>query len=120
MKRAWTPTAPLPGGDFGDAASTASRDVAARAIRSIPTDAGSSACSAATAARRGVLGDAREPADLGEHFGGGLTERELAYLVEREWARDRRGRAVAPHEVRPAHDRGASARASRGCMSAHA
>jgi glycerol-3-phosphate dehydrogenase len=25
--------------------------------------------------------------DMGHHFGAGLTEREVAYLVEREWAR---------------------------------
>lgn len=30
-----------------------------------------------------VVGDGK----LGEHYGGGLTERELAYLVDREWAR---------------------------------
>ena len=30
-----------------------------------------------------VLGDG----DLGEHFGAGLTEREVRYFVEREWAR---------------------------------
>jgi glycerol-3-phosphate dehydrogenase len=29
-----------------------------------------------------VLGDG----DVGEHYGAGLTERELRYLVEREWA----------------------------------
>jgi glycerol-3-phosphate dehydrogenase len=29
-----------------------------------------------------VVGDG----DLGEDFGGGLTERELRYFVEREWA----------------------------------
>ena len=34
-----------------------------------------------------VLGDARQPADLGESFDGGLTSREVAYLREREWAR---------------------------------
>jgi glycerol-3-phosphate dehydrogenase len=34
-----------------------------------------------------VLGDARNDADLGEALGGGLTEREVRYLVEREWAR---------------------------------
>ena len=31
-------------------------------------------------------GDARAPADLGEDFGAGLTEREIVYLREREWA----------------------------------
>ncbi len=33
-----------------------------------------------------LLGDARSPADLGRDFGGGLTEREVAWFVEREWA----------------------------------
>lgn len=33
-----------------------------------------------------VLGDARSPADLGRDFGGGLTEREVAWFVEHEWA----------------------------------
>ncbi|MFQ5749750.1 MAG: glycerol-3-phosphate dehydrogenase C-terminal domain-containing protein, partial [Planctomycetota bacterium] len=34
-----------------------------------------------------ILGDAREPADLGEDFGGGLREKEVRWFVEREWAR---------------------------------
>jgi glycerol-3-phosphate dehydrogenase len=34
-----------------------------------------------------VLGDARTAADLGIDFGNQLTEREVAYLVEHEWAR---------------------------------
>jgi glycerol-3-phosphate dehydrogenase len=34
-----------------------------------------------------VLGDAIEPGDLGRHFGAGLTEREVDYLVAQEWAR---------------------------------
>ena len=33
-----------------------------------------------------VLGDARDRADLGEDFGAGLTEREIAYLRNEEWA----------------------------------
>jgi glycerol-3-phosphate dehydrogenase len=33
-----------------------------------------------------LLGDARSPADLGEDLGGGLHEREIAYLVDQEWA----------------------------------
>jgi glycerol-3-phosphate dehydrogenase len=33
-----------------------------------------------------VLGDARREADLGQSLGGGLTEREVRYLSEREWA----------------------------------
>ncbi len=34
-----------------------------------------------------ILGDARKPADLGEHYGAQLTEREVDYLVRDEWAR---------------------------------
>ena len=34
-----------------------------------------------------VLGDAKSEADLGEHFGAGLYAREVAYLVEHEWAK---------------------------------
>lgn len=34
-----------------------------------------------------VLGDARSVADLGRHFGGLCHERELAHLVDHEWAR---------------------------------
>jgi glycerol-3-phosphate dehydrogenase len=34
-----------------------------------------------------VLGDAQTAADLGEDFGGNLTERELAHFIESEWAR---------------------------------
>jgi glycerol-3-phosphate dehydrogenase len=34
-----------------------------------------------------LLGDASTIEDLGEHFGAGLTEAEIAYLMDREWAR---------------------------------
>jgi glycerol-3-phosphate dehydrogenase len=34
-----------------------------------------------------ILDGAKTEADLGENFGGGLYERELAYLIECEWAR---------------------------------
>jgi len=34
-----------------------------------------------------ILDGAKSEADLGENFGGGLYERELAYLAEHEWAR---------------------------------
>jgi glycerol-3-phosphate dehydrogenase len=34
-----------------------------------------------------LLGDAKDPADLGEDFGANLTEREIAYFVAQEWAR---------------------------------
>ena len=34
-----------------------------------------------------LVGDAKSADDLGRDFGFGFTKRELAYLVEREWAR---------------------------------
>jgi glycerol-3-phosphate dehydrogenase len=33
-----------------------------------------------------VLGNAAGIADLGQHFGAGLTEREVRYLTTQEWA----------------------------------
>lgn len=55
-----------------------------------------------------ILGDAREMADCGQHFGHGLTERELEYLLTREWAmtaddvlwrRSKLGLHMSPEEV---------------------
>ena len=43
-------------------------------------------------------------ADLGEDFGDGLTAREIDYLVARRMGAHRRRRAVAAHQVRPAHE----------------
>jgi glycerol-3-phosphate dehydrogenase len=36
---------------------------------------------------KALIGDARSMADLGRHYGAGLTEREVRWLVEREYAR---------------------------------
>ncbi len=83
---AWTATAPLPGGEAGDAATCAARLVAAHP--GLPAG-----LLAALARRHGseaaaVLGGARAPADLGRDFGGGLHERELRWMMDREWAVD--------------------------------
>lgn len=85
--RSWTHAEALPGGDFGG------RDFPtvlgefrtrysgldphwlARLLRRHGTLAGR------------ILEGAKAEADLGENFGGGLYERELAYLTEHEWAR---------------------------------
>jgi glycerol-3-phosphate dehydrogenase len=85
--RPWTERAPLPGGDFGGA--NFDELVAAYCGRYPRLDAGwlrrllrrHGTCAAE------ILDDVRTEADLGESFGGGLYERELAYLVDREWAR---------------------------------
>jgi len=83
----WTGKAPLPGGDFGRfQAPELARDLAAR----YPFLGGAEATrlirlygtSAAT-----ILGHAASLADLGEHFGHGLSAAEVNHLIEHEWAR---------------------------------
>jgi len=86
MKGAWTAAVPLPGSDFGDAGRERARAALEARYPKIPR-----ATLGALFRRHGtlasaVLGDAARVADLGEDFGGGLTECELAYLAAREWA----------------------------------
>jgi glycerol-3-phosphate dehydrogenase len=82
----WTAKAPLPGGDFpvDGLAGLAARyvaehpflgeDEAARIARAYGTDA------------RRWLGTARSRAALGRDFGAGLSEAEVRYMMEEEWA----------------------------------
>jgi glycerol-3-phosphate dehydrogenase len=84
----WTGSAVLPGGDIpGGDFEAFLQDVQARwRFLSAPT--------AYRLARAygtridSVLQNAREPRQLGEHFGAGLTEAEVSYLRTREWAYD--------------------------------
>jgi glycerol-3-phosphate dehydrogenase len=87
-RRPWTANVPLPGGDFGGVSFA---DVMAAYRARYPKLDGHwlerllrrhGLCAAE------ILGDARETADLGEAFGGGLYERELDFLVDREWVRE--------------------------------
>ncbi|WP_425046472.1 glycerol-3-phosphate dehydrogenase [Primorskyibacter sp. S87] len=83
----WTAGAPLPGGDFsvGDVSiltsgirqkySFLTNAWAARLIRSYGTEAAA------------MLGDAASIDDLGRMFGGTLSERELLWLMDHEFAR---------------------------------
>jgi glycerol-3-phosphate dehydrogenase len=85
-KGAWTATTALTGSDFGADGREAARAALALRYPRIP-----GALMRALFRRHGaktadVLGDATETADLGEDFGGSLTERELAYFIEHEWA----------------------------------
>ena len=87
MKPAWTAAEALPGGDLpgGDRAaflaalSARYPGIGVDLLRPIARRHG-------TFAAR-VLGDAREPADLGEDFGAALTAREVDWMIEHEWAR---------------------------------
>jgi glycerol-3-phosphate dehydrogenase len=87
MREPWTAGAPLPGGDIlgGDV------DFLAAALRRLypflgENDASRLARSYGTRAARFLEG-AHSRTDLGEDFGGGLSRREVDYLVREEWAR---------------------------------
>ena len=83
----WTDREPLPGGDFpkqgaGDLCAALEndypflgKDQALRLTRAYGT------------LSRTILGDALSRAELGRDFGHGLSEREVAYLIDSEWAR---------------------------------
>ena len=82
----WTEGAPLPGGAFEGLEALVSElqerheGLPASWIERIARRHGSDAWE--------LLRDARLPDDLGRHYGAGLTERELSWMVEREWAHD--------------------------------
>jgi len=86
MKPAWTAGKSLPGGDIGPGGmlSFVSHLVASRPhlpaelLRRLARRHGSEV--------ETLLGDARDAADLGAHFGGGLYEREVEHFVRDEWA----------------------------------
>jgi glycerol-3-phosphate dehydrogenase len=88
LRADWTARVPLPGGDFRhdevgrmvDALLTAypflTERWAKRLVRAYGTEA------------RVLLGDARRAEDLGRVFGHDLTEAEVGWLMDKEWARD--------------------------------
>ncbi|KAB2941554.1 glycerol-3-phosphate dehydrogenase [Hyphomicrobium sp.] len=87
MRPSWTASSPLPGGDLGAGGLAAFIKDLCRNHR------GFDAAFLGRLARRygtlvdDVLDGARSAADLGAPLGGGLTEREVLYLREHEWAR---------------------------------
>ena len=82
----WTGKTPLPGGDFAPAAHA---QIAADLARSYPFLEGAHLLrlvgAYGTRALR-VLGSARSARDLGRPFGATLTEAEVRYLIDQEWA----------------------------------
>jgi glycerol-3-phosphate dehydrogenase len=87
LRAPWTAGAPLPGGDM---AWNGSGELAQRLrsafsflreghVRRLVRTYGTRACQ--------ILRDARSAADLGQQFGAELTEREVQYLIDKEWAR---------------------------------
>jgi glycerol-3-phosphate dehydrogenase len=88
LKGEWTATEPLIGGDFGEADRQEARDTFFARYRLLPQEHLRGMFRRHGMLAYDVIGDAREPADLGEHFGAGLYAREVDYFVAREWARD--------------------------------
>ena len=83
----WTAGAVLPGGDMpgGDFEGFVAELVVARP--GLPAALLRRLARAYGTRVAAVLGTAQAPGDLGEDFGGGLTAREIEYLVAEEWAR---------------------------------
>jgi glycerol-3-phosphate dehydrogenase len=84
IKPAWTGRDTLPGSDFGGRSREAARDAFFARFPKLPQ-----ATLRGIFRRHGVQADAVVgDGELGEDFGAGLTEREVRYFIEREWARD--------------------------------
>jgi glycerol-3-phosphate dehydrogenase len=85
--RPWTSGAPLPGGDVGDAGIEGYRLDLARRRPQFTAESLSRLTRLYGTNADAVIGDAAREADLGAALGGGLTESEVVYLKENEWAR---------------------------------
>jgi glycerol-3-phosphate dehydrogenase len=83
----WTGKAPLPGGDFEpERRAVHAAELRGRFAFLAPEQAARLVRAYGTRAWR-VLGDARRAEDLGRPFGAGLSEAEVRYLIDNEWAR---------------------------------
>jgi glycerol-3-phosphate dehydrogenase len=85
---AWTAGATLPGGDLGGMPLARWCEALVARYPGLPPDWVTGIGRRHGALAQAVLGEARSPEALGVHFGAGLTQRELDYLVRNEWARD--------------------------------
>jgi glycerol-3-phosphate dehydrogenase len=86
LPKPWTASAPLPGGDFPWDGQPALRADLQSAYPLLPARSIARLVRSYGTLARDVLGDARQPGDLGRNFGAGLTERETDYLIRHEWA----------------------------------
>jgi glycerol-3-phosphate dehydrogenase len=83
----WTARIALPGGDFPIDGFPALLAGTARQYPFLPKPVLRRLVRAYGTTVRTILGEARSTADLGQHFGAGLYDAELRYLIHREWAR---------------------------------
>jgi len=82
----WTGTAPLPGGDLPPGGFPAFLAEVRARWPFLPTDVAERMAHAYGTRLAGIIGEATTWAELGEDFDSGLTEAELRYLVDHEWA----------------------------------
>lgn len=83
---AWTRAACFPGGDLGQPFD-AFLDAMQQRYPWLDHDTARRLARAYGTRLPGMIGDAQSREDMGEDFGGGLTRREVDYLVRCEWAR---------------------------------
>jgi len=107
-REGWTASAPLPGGDFDVFGLDAQIEALRRDYPFLSAAHARRLVGAYGTSARTMLGDAGAMADLGRSFGATLTERELRYLVEHEWAttaedvvwrRSKLGLRLSPAEI---------------------
>ncbi|MEO1986931.1 MAG: glycerol-3-phosphate dehydrogenase [Martelella sp.] len=82
----WTATSTLPGGDFPVAEAKALPDRLARDFPFLDHAAALRLIRSYGSECWDLLGNAKTPADLGRHFGAGLYEAEVRWLMEKEFA----------------------------------
>lgn len=86
-KTGWISREPLPGGDFDVTALPLLAQALAAEYPFIGTTLAERLAKAYGTRARLVLGTATSLENLGRQFGATLTEREVRYLMDREWAR---------------------------------
>ena len=87
MGPAWTAHAPLPGGDMPNADFDAWLADLQRGLPGFDPVFLRRLARRHGTVTRDIIGDARDVGGMGQHFGAGLTEREVLHLRDREWAR---------------------------------
>jgi glycerol-3-phosphate dehydrogenase len=83
--QSWTAGAALPGGDFPAAEVAQLRALHAAQWPWLAADQIDRMTSAYGTRMAAVIGEAKSARDLGRHFGGGLTESEVKYLINKEF-----------------------------------
>jgi len=83
----WTIKAPLPGGDFPIDGFPALLEKVRSTYPFLENQQSTRLLRAYGTCLFSLLGNASNAADLGKDFGGGLSEKEVRYLIEHEWAK---------------------------------